>query len=266
MCGQETTLHPPTLLEFAQQFGGAYLSTERALWRTLGLLLLRPGELTRRYLGGQRKHYILPLRLYLTTSVAALLLIRLIFLAQVAPALDKARFDVAPNEPGMTISMLFGHVELKNGVFTCEGLPHWLCGRLEQRLSADPRAVGATLAQASDRLASHWGTAMFVLMPSFAFGLWVLYRNRRLAYTEHLVCALHLHAFWFIMLALAQINATVVEIALLLVVPTYTVFAMRRVYGGRWAPLLLRAGVLSVCYLGLILAAIVILGLLALLA
>ena len=61
-------MRPPTLLEFAQQFGGAYLSTEGALWRTLGLLLLRPGELTRRYLNGQRKHYILPLRLYLTTS------------------------------------------------------------------------------------------------------------------------------------------------------------------------------------------------------
>src|SRR6185295_17661098 len=38
-CGQETTLRPPTLGEFAQQFGGAYLATEGALWRSLRLLL-----------------------------------------------------------------------------------------------------------------------------------------------------------------------------------------------------------------------------------
>ena len=39
-CGQETTLRPPTMGEFAQQFGGAYLATEGALWRSLKLLFL----------------------------------------------------------------------------------------------------------------------------------------------------------------------------------------------------------------------------------
>ena len=34
-CGQETHLKPPKLWEFAQQFGGAYISTEGALWRAL---------------------------------------------------------------------------------------------------------------------------------------------------------------------------------------------------------------------------------------
>jgi hypothetical protein len=47
-CGQETHLRPPTLREFAQQFGGAYLSTEGALWRSLKLLVTRPGALTGR--------------------------------------------------------------------------------------------------------------------------------------------------------------------------------------------------------------------------
>ena len=62
-CGQETRLRAPTLGEFVQQFGGAYFSTEGALWRTLALLLFRPGQLTRHYLAGRRKHYVLPLRL-----------------------------------------------------------------------------------------------------------------------------------------------------------------------------------------------------------
>jgi hypothetical protein len=50
-------MRPPTLIsEFMQQFGGAYFSTEGALWRTLKLLLLKPGELTVQYLAGRRKH------------------------------------------------------------------------------------------------------------------------------------------------------------------------------------------------------------------
>ncbi|MFY7948847.1 MAG: hypothetical protein ACOVRP_06500, partial [Gemmatimonas sp.] len=43
-CGQESRVRAPTLGEFVQQFGGAYLSTEGALWRTLKLLLFKPGE------------------------------------------------------------------------------------------------------------------------------------------------------------------------------------------------------------------------------
>ena len=43
-CEQETTARPPTLGEFAQQFGDAYFSIEGALWRTLAPLLFRPGE------------------------------------------------------------------------------------------------------------------------------------------------------------------------------------------------------------------------------
>ncbi len=43
-CGQESTVRPPTLGGFVQQFGGAYLSTEGALWRSLRLLLVQPGD------------------------------------------------------------------------------------------------------------------------------------------------------------------------------------------------------------------------------
>jgi hypothetical protein len=119
-CGQETRVRPPTLVEFIQQFGGAYFATEGALWRTLKLLILRPGELTRRYLDGQRKHFVLPLRLYLTISVIVLLLIRL----TVNSSLDgpfKTDIDVTA-EPGsgaasFTLDLGAGRTGMKNGVF-----------------------------------------------------------------------------------------------------------------------------------------------------
>ena len=75
-CGQETTLHPPTLGEFLHEFVGHYVALEGALWRTLRLLVTRPGRLTREYLDGRRRKYVLPLRLYLSCSFLLHLLAR----------------------------------------------------------------------------------------------------------------------------------------------------------------------------------------------
>jgi hypothetical protein len=236
-CGQETTLQPPTLLEFAQQFGGAYLSTEGALWRTLRLLLFRPGELTRQYLSGRRKHYVLPLRLYLTISVTALLVMRLTGGLTASSIDDPKVVEALKNKPPvMTVDLGLGRARLKDGVFSCENLPQWLCRRLQARLVLEPKAMIEEVHTIQDRMASNWGAVMFVLMPAFALGLAALYRNRRLRYTEHLVFALHLHAFWFIALLCMRVGGGVVTFAGLLAIPVYGVLAMRRVYGGRWLP------------------------------
>jgi hypothetical protein len=119
-CGQETRVRPPSVWEFVQQFGGAYVSTEGALWRTLRLLLTKPGALTTRYLAGQRKRYVLPLRLYLTISLTALLAIRLV------PGAGPAVLSVDPPMASQDADDL--HIGIgpfgagsKNGVFFATG-------------------------------------------------------------------------------------------------------------------------------------------------
>jgi hypothetical protein len=68
-CGQETVLHPPSTREFVHEFIGHYVALEGKLWKSLGLLLFRPGRLSLEYINGRRVRYIQPLRLYLTLSV-----------------------------------------------------------------------------------------------------------------------------------------------------------------------------------------------------
>ena len=85
-CGQETTLHPPTLGEFLHEFVGHYVALEGTLWRTLGLLICRPGRLTREYLDGRRRRYVLPLRLYLTASFLFFLVLKLVAAGQIGRA------------------------------------------------------------------------------------------------------------------------------------------------------------------------------------
>jgi hypothetical protein len=74
------------------------------------------------------------------------------------------------------------------------------------------------------------------------------YHNRRIYYTEHLVFALHVHTFWFVMLGVAQVPWEWVKFLAIVSVPVYTLWAMAIVYAGRLWPRLLRAGLVSLLY------------------
>ncbi len=164
------------------------------------------------------------------------------------------RFDIGPVRAG-----------LKAGTFYCEGLPGWACKRLRSRLAIEPKETALQLTQFRDRFVGNIGGAMFVLMPAFALWLKHVYLNRRMRYTEHLVFALHVHAFWFLALVLMLPDWGWLSTAAFVVVPTYTLFAMRRVYRGRVLPLLLRAALVTALYgptLGVALAGVAIWSLL----
>lgn len=261
-CGQETNVRPPTLGEFAQQFGGSIVSTEGALWRTLVLLFTRPGKLTLEYLAGRRRHYVLPLRLYLTVSLAALIALNLGSAIQV----EKAPGPVAAEDATLNLDIGAWHVGLRHGEFFCEGPPGWMCKRLRHRFDLDPKAVGREIEQASQRFVEHWGSAMFALVPLFAMWVKLAWLNRRLRYTEHLVFALHLHAFWFAAIALLQVLPGALAMAPLLAIPGYALLATYRVYGGRWWATLVRNAAVAVAYGASLVLAVVVVAFWALLA
>lgn len=266
-CGQETRVRAPTLMEFVQQFGGAYFATEGALWRTLRLLLTRPGELTRQYLAGRRKHYVLPLRLYLTISVIVLLAIRVLAQSGTQHVLE---VDVRLDEPGtrntFSIDIGQGRAGIKDGAFYCTGLPQWVCHRLQRRLHADPKAMQREMQSLGERIVERLGSAMFVLLPTFALWLKLAFVDRRLRYTEHLVFALHLHAFWFLALALSLANVSWLSALAFTSMPVYAMLAFRRVYGGGFWSRLARATVVATLYLVTLVAVTVGLAMWALLA
>jgi hypothetical protein len=248
-CGQENTLRAPKVGEFLQQLGGAYFSTEGALWRTLKLLLTQPGELSAHYLAGRRKHYVLPLRLLLSVSVLMLLVMRVVGSIEAASMDDPEVTMALPERPrSIELNLGLGYAGLEDDQFYCESLPPWLCSRIERKLNVDTRSMVLQMQKVSERVASHAGTTSVVLLPAFALGLWLLFRNRRLHYTEHLVVAMHLHAFWFLVATLMMAGGEPALWLGLVAAPVYGLLAMRRVYGGRWWALLLRAGLLYLAH------------------
>ena len=63
-CGQRAHVHR-TLSAFAHDLVHGVLHFEGKFWHTLPLLVWRPGELTRRYIDGQRARFISPIALFL---------------------------------------------------------------------------------------------------------------------------------------------------------------------------------------------------------
>jgi quinol monooxygenase YgiN len=65
ICGQRAKSRMITLWEMIREASDIIVSLDSKLWRTLGLLLFKPGRLTRDYLEGKRARFVAPLRLFL---------------------------------------------------------------------------------------------------------------------------------------------------------------------------------------------------------
>lgn len=250
-CGQETHLKPPTVVEFLQQFGGSYVAMEGALWRTLALLLLQPGRLTREYFAGRKRRYVLPLRLYLTISVVALLALQWTDTMRPPPPDKPVVVQLEPGEKPDDVRLDLGSIVagMEGGHFVCKGLPAAWCERLQERFTLDAKSLERELRQVPRRFVGHWGSAMFALLPLYALLLKLVYLNRRMRWSEHLVFALHLHAFIFAMVLLQLVPVAPLQAVALAAMPIYSVAALQVVYGGRWWATTLRVLVLGLSYL-----------------
>jgi hypothetical protein len=68
-CGQKAHVHR-SLRAFMGDFVAGILNFEGKFWRTLPMLAWQPGEMTRRYIAGERARFISPIALYLFTVFA----------------------------------------------------------------------------------------------------------------------------------------------------------------------------------------------------
>ena len=105
-CGQETTIALPKAGVFMREAAGRYVAFDGTMWRTLALLLARPGFLTREYLRGRRVRYVRPARLVLVLAIVLFAAIRITgddrhVLIAVNPSSPVPRAD-APGAPPQT--------------------------------------------------------------------------------------------------------------------------------------------------------------------
>ncbi|MEM8598875.1 MAG: DUF3667 domain-containing protein [Bacteroidota bacterium] len=95
-------------------------------------------------------------------------------------------------------------------------------------------------------------TVMFLLLPVFALVLKVVYLRRNWYYGEHLVFALHVHAFAFGVFTLFALGAMTPlggrAAWLLVLIPLYVYLAQKHVYRQGWIKTAVKGGVLGMLY------------------
>jgi hypothetical protein len=269
-CGQETQLRLPTARVFLREAMGRYVALDGRLWRTLAALMLRPGLLTREYFSGRRRRFIRPARLFLVLSLVLFAVIRIF--ANPTFVLPPEQFDVAQDKPGSgpaakpTVDGEGGVIQMpgfairvdpKGNIGVEGGDVRWTA-ELRKRFERFNHLAGQDKSdQVFAGMVRYGPYAMFVLMPAFALLLQIAYAGRGARYpgrprryAEHLVFAAHIHAFVFLVTALMlALPWPALRTALGIWMLLYCLWATKKVYGGRWIGLVLRAGLIGVAYL-----------------
>jgi hypothetical protein len=94
---------------------------------------------------------------------------------------------------------------------------------------------------------------MFLMLPVFALFLWILYRKQEPFYISHVIHALHMHAFSFLLLSLLVLvqlytNTGLWPFIVFWLITLYAFISIKRVYGQGWMRTLLKFNLLGFFY------------------
>jgi hypothetical protein len=228
-CGQKAAPIAPTLGYLVHELTHELVHVDGKIFRSLRLLLTRPGFVTREIFAGRRASYVSPIRLYL---IASILWFGFRALFGVP---DSVNLEYNP-DPGEVVDPVMLERTAETERTISRAMNVWL-----------PRA-------------------MFVLVPLFAALLMLFRRSGGRTYPQHLYFALHLHAVWFFASTVGllfrelvpfPIVAGVASLFILLYSVVYSFTAFRRVYETTIWGTLWRAVTIGAVYMTALVLAVV---------
>ena len=237
-------MHVLSVREVAGDVTHSLLHLDSRVWRTVQLLVRKPGALTREFVAGRHQQYIPPFRLYLAVSI--------LYFALSALLPESGFFDLdgaAAGEP-VVAPVVLGKESKGGSAKSLDELKD-ITGELRKELEAEgvsqedieealKRGDGCkvsifcdtpnstdferALSRACDQMKRDGGrlfaerfaaTApklMFLFLPLMAGVAMLFYWWPRRLYAEHLVLFLHNHAFTFLLLAFTAVLNEVTEL------------------------------------------------------
>lgn len=237
-CGQRTAEIRRPLLALLRELVTEVLEVDGRLRRTLRPFLLRPGWLSREFREGRRARYTSPLRLYIATSLLCFSMI----------ALDDC---VTEPEPDAGPVFQFDRAEddtrwpRRRSDAAAPSLEDRLGDRLLELEALPPAEQTARI---SKGLNERMPKALLVLVPVFAMLCGLLTVGRGYLYIDHVVFALHVHSFWFVVIATGVFLPDPGQVVQLAAMALYATVAFKRAYALSWGGALWRAAIGSLVY------------------
>jgi hypothetical protein len=233
-CGQKNAPVNPSMHDVLHEVTHEFLHLDGKLLRSMKLLALLPGTLTRELFAGRRASFVTPLRLYLVCSLMY--------------------FGTAAFAPGLDFRVTVGAAKSGGSSFSWRN----------ERRSSDPEELRRYGFANQQELEAAVGEAvvlwvprvMFILVPLFAAMLALVTRGSGHNYPQHVYFALHVHAAWFLALTVAALGRLLpwggvqaaIGFATLVFIGVYFGRALRRAYGVSRAGGLWRTAAVGLVY------------------
>ena len=215
-CGQKAAPLNPPIAVFLHDLTHELLHVDGKIFRSVQLLLTRPGFLTQEQFAGRRARYVSPIRLYLIFSV--------VFFAVM---------QFAPNN-------LHVQITSRDAVD-----PQVLQQRTEEAIAAVNEITHIWAPR-----------VLFLLVPVFGAFVMLSRRRSGYNYPQHLYFALHVHSAWFLAFTVGSLArlvnvpyaANAITVLMVLYAGIYLWFAFRRAYAVTFVGALWRTLLIGVAY------------------
>jgi len=208
-CGQENTDSRKTFHHLFVHFFEDLTHYENAFWKTIRNLLFKPATLTKEYLSGKRLSYLAPVRLYIFISFITFLLIAL-FPSHVTENLKKSEKDITTNlikqdKKGIETFKEKTHFEMKSmkeiDSIQKYGKPsekytdfeYWLYEKVVHVTENNSKAE--IIEKFIESFVHNIPKILFIIMPFFAFFLWIFHDKKKWYYFDHGIFTLHYFSF-----------------------------------------------------------------------
>lgn len=208
-CGQENTDTRKTFHHLFIHFFEDLTHYENAFWKTIRNLLFRPAALTKEYLSGKRLSYLAPVRLYIFISFITFLLIAL-FPNNVSENLDKSDKEISSKfekKDKIRVKSFNSnkHFELRsmkeldsiqkygkeNEKFS--EFEYWLYGKAVH--VTEHNTQKEIIVKFVESFIHNIPKILFIIMPFFAFFLWIFHNKKKWYYFDHGIFTLHYFSF-----------------------------------------------------------------------
>ncbi|MEJ8567096.1 DUF3667 domain-containing protein [Elongatibacter sediminis] len=284
-CGQPDRhllrFFPVLLRELLEDF----IDLDSRFMRTLRPLLFHPGRLTRDYLDGRRFRYTPPLRLYIFSSMVFFILAATLAGNAIdvtmqdgdeAPDIQLQIGDYGENGEDDEPFTVDGEPwDRETNPFIVPGMPDFINDWINDEIEESPqkeRQIEANPNLIVEQMFDVLPIAVFVMLPLVAllFKFWYLFARRY--YVEHLIHALHNHAFLFVVFTLTLIadslaewldpsdggrvsrTASIFTMIMLAWIPLYLLISLKTVYRQGWILTGLKFSAIGLSYLVLLLS------------
>ena len=242
VCGQKNHELRLPLKHLLEEVLESTLHFDSKTFRTIKLLLLKPGFLSNEFNSGRRTNYVPPIRLYVLISFVFFFLLSLLTGGHKS---NEEHGKSSEEKTKMTFSyQTINSSELKGRSFQQADslmiakkieltnfnkyVVHQLC-----------KIANSSSAEFTHLLLKSITYMMFLLMPVFGAWIYLFNRKRLQYYIESLTISIHFHSYAFVIFTFLLLPSSVVgmEIFFLLqffILPFYMLFMFRRVMNQSW--------------------------------